>query len=361
MHETSWPAWRERLPPPVAGVRRGEFGRRLSRSPDLSELARGDQPLVSYVTVVRNAVTTIERTLASVRSQQWPAVEHIVVDGLSDDGTWESVVRNAATLDYCVSEPDAGLYDALNKAIPLARGQLICVLNADDWLTPDAAEVAARAHLQAGPAGARVVMTAAWIEPAVGPPVLWKPQRLDAGAWLTLASVCHNGVYATPGGYEASGPYATNLRIAADTRWLMHCVDAGVDLRSVDEPTVHYSLGGLSSDVRHHTLECLQILRERFDFLDESEAWCLLHAFHQYRPRLVPYQSTRPSHLGRGLAAIARRHAGRADLMTALVLASFGVLKHPDDMCAASRPTRREQVLLSLRKRWMLLLQFAKR
>jgi len=343
------------LTPPAAGGRRREGGRRLSPLRPGVGADDTNQPLVSYITVVRNAVKTLERTLESVRAQQWPAVEHIVVDGLSDDGTWEIVERHAASLDYCVSEPDAGLYDALNKAVPLARGQLICVLNADDWLTPEAAAVAARSYLQAGPARSRIVMTAAWVEHTNSHRSLWIPQRLDLGAWLTLANVCHNGVYATRGAYEDSGPYATNLRIAADTRWLMHCVDAGVELQSIDEPTVHYVLGGLSSDTRRHTLECLQIMLERFDSLDESEAWCLLHAFHQYRPRLVPFHSTRPAHLGNGVAAIARRHAARADFMTALALASCAVLKHPDDMPTPQQPSRLRQVLHRLRMRLMML------
>jgi glycosyltransferase involved in cell wall biosynthesis len=138
----------DRLPERQDGRRRAEGGLRLQGR--LQSPAPG-VPLVSYVTVVRNAVTTLPRTLASVKAQRGAAVEHIVVDGLSSDGTLRVIEAHAGQIDYFVSEPDSGLYDALNKAVSLARGSLVCVLNADDWLTADAAATAARALLRVEP------------------------------------------------------------------------------------------------------------------------------------------------------------------------------------------------------------------
>jgi glycosyltransferase involved in cell wall biosynthesis len=139
-----WPVWRDRLP--AAAGPRAEGGLRLQRGSTRPHSAT--EPLVSYVTVVKNGAGTLERTLLSVRQQTWSAIEHIVLDGSSTDGTVGIIERHAASLEYYASESDAGLYDALNKAVELAAGELICVLNADDWLTPDAAAVA----VAAGPA-----------------------------------------------------------------------------------------------------------------------------------------------------------------------------------------------------------------
>ena len=344
-----WPEWVARLPPPADGRRRAEGGRRLQAA-----RAHTDAPRVTYVTVVRNGEATLERTLDSVRRQTWSEVEHVVVDGLSSDGTLALIERHAPHIDYFVSEPDGGLYDALNKAISLASGDLICVLNADDWLTPDAAALATQAYLRSGRPRAHLVLTAAW---ATYPDrrSLWTPARLDAGCWLRCADVCHNGVYATRGAYEASGPYGTHLRIAADFRWLMACVDAGVGIVAIDEPTVHYSMGGVSSDVAAHTRECASVLAERFACLAEAEVWGLMHAFHAFRSNMARFAASRPPHIGRFLAEVAHAHAGEADFMVALALASTAALQHPDDGRPAGKLSPGQRYRRSFTRRWMAL------
>ena len=87
---------------------------------------------VSVVTVCYNSRETIADALESVRVQSWPHKEHIVVDGASTDGTLEVVERYREGLARLVSEPDEGLYDAMNKGVRLASGDVVCFLNADD-------------------------------------------------------------------------------------------------------------------------------------------------------------------------------------------------------------------------------------
>jgi glycosyltransferase involved in cell wall biosynthesis len=88
---------------------------------------------VSVITVAYNAVHTIEDTLRSVASQDYPDVEHIIIDGGSTDGTVDIIERYRQHLAVAVSEPDDGIYDAMNKGIALASGDIIGTLNADDW------------------------------------------------------------------------------------------------------------------------------------------------------------------------------------------------------------------------------------
>lgn len=305
-----------RLPPPAAGGRLAEGGRRLSQPP-----GRRDSPCVSYITVVRNAVATLPRTLASVRAQRGAAVEHIVIDACSSDGTLALIEAHAGQIDYYVSEPDGGLYDALNKAMSLVSGSLVCVLNADDWLTPDAAASALRVLRQQDPQplapAAHAILSAAWQHN--GPRRrLWLPGPLDAGSWLRCPNLCHNGVYVTPAALRAAGPYDTRLRVVADTRWMLALHDAGVAVHAVTTPTVHYVTGGLSGDVSRHVQECAQLLRLGFPALSEAEAWVLLHAFYPWAGNLVPFADRCPPHLGQALQALATRHAGDARLQGAL-------------------------------------------
>lgn len=87
---------------------------------------------ISIVTVAKNAAGTIEDTLRSVASQSHVPTEHIVIDGGSTDATLNIVRRHGDHIAQLVSEPDRGLYDAMNKGIAAATGEVIGTLNADD-------------------------------------------------------------------------------------------------------------------------------------------------------------------------------------------------------------------------------------
>jgi len=324
-----------------------ERGLRLT-APERCSKGGPHRPLVSYVTVVRNARATVERTLASVRAQQWDAVEHIVVDGCSNDGTREIIEAHASQIDYFVSEPDQGLYYALNKALSLVRGDLVCVLNADDWLTPDAAAVAAKALLRVdGTTGTPVpvmILTSAWLHNG-GRRKLWLPAPLDAGCWLRCPKICHNGVYATPAALALAGAYDTRLRIVADTSWLCSAFDAGVRIVHCAAPTVHYVTGGLSSDVGRHVEECARMLALRFPELQASEVWTLVHAFYPWRDGLTPFAATCPSDLGRALESLLERHSGNVALQASASAAGLA-----DQQGHATRVRQRRKLSDQLRR-----------
>ncbi len=87
---------------------------------------------ISVITVCYNSARSLELSLQSVAEQDWSAVEHIVIDGASTDGTKEILERFRSRLAYLVSEPDNGIYDAMNKGLMYATGDIVCFLNADD-------------------------------------------------------------------------------------------------------------------------------------------------------------------------------------------------------------------------------------
>jgi glycosyltransferase involved in cell wall biosynthesis len=99
-------------------------------------LAVADLPSITIITPSFNAAATIETTLASVRAQGYPRLEHLVIDGGSTDGTLETL-RATPGVRF-VSEPDRGLAHALNKGIAMATGDVIGELNADDVYEPGA-------------------------------------------------------------------------------------------------------------------------------------------------------------------------------------------------------------------------------
>lgn len=91
-----------------------------------------NNPEVSIITVCYNAVNTIEQTICSVLGQNYNKIEYIIVDGHSDDGTINIIKKYENKLAKFISEPDKGLYDALNKGILISNGDWIGILNCGD-------------------------------------------------------------------------------------------------------------------------------------------------------------------------------------------------------------------------------------
>jgi glycosyltransferase involved in cell wall biosynthesis len=88
---------------------------------------------ISIITVCFNSAATISKALNSVAGQSWPDKEHILIDGASTDETLTIVDNYRAGITHLVSEPDSGIYDAMNKGVALATGDVIAFLNADDF------------------------------------------------------------------------------------------------------------------------------------------------------------------------------------------------------------------------------------
>src|SRR5438045_5149796 len=103
-------------------------------------------PKVSIITVCKNASPTIEETLKSVSQQTYPAIECIVVDGKSSDHSLEIVKKYKRIISKIISEPDHGIYDAMNKGIHHSKGDWLLFLGADDQLSPKVSEVFSKLH-----------------------------------------------------------------------------------------------------------------------------------------------------------------------------------------------------------------------
>lgn len=95
------------------------------------------RPLISIVTATYNSADLLQRCIDSVANQTFDAVEHIIIDGASTDGTIDIIKANQDKLAYWVSEPDTGIYNAWNKAVPHIKGEWVLFLGSDDRLAAD--------------------------------------------------------------------------------------------------------------------------------------------------------------------------------------------------------------------------------
>ena len=122
---------------PLSAKRIKEGGLRIQGSFKSRNINK--KPLITVITVVFNGAGTLERTILSVINQSYDNVEFIIIDGGSTDKTLDIIHKYEHAIDYWVSEPDQGIYDAFNKAVSCASGDWICFLGADDFLWDDAA------------------------------------------------------------------------------------------------------------------------------------------------------------------------------------------------------------------------------
>lgn len=99
------------------------------------------QPLITIITVVFNGEKYLEQTIQSVINQTYKNIEYLIIDGGSTDGTLDIIKQYEKHITYWVCEPDKGLYDAMNKGIGIAKGELIGMINSDDWYELKAVEL----------------------------------------------------------------------------------------------------------------------------------------------------------------------------------------------------------------------------
>lgn len=217
-------------------------------------------PHITVVTICRNSAATLEETMQSVLSQDYPpeAIDYVVIDGGSTDGTQDIALSHRDRLGYFVSEPDGGISDAFNKGIRAARGDVIVIINSDDVLLP----------------GAMRAVAAAWdgvTDIYRGNVIIRNKDTGFVGRDIPsmrfplvplYVNVDHQGTFVTRACYERFGLYDTKFRYMMDHDFLTRCYQGGARLKRVEADVAEFRLGGVSVapitakryDIRHIVL-----------------------------------------------------------------------------------------------------------
>jgi glycosyltransferase involved in cell wall biosynthesis len=213
------------------------------------------EPLLSVITVVYNGAAHIERAFESVLLQDYSNIEYIVVDGGSSDGTIEIIKGHENKIDYWVSEPDNGIYDAMNKGVAISKGDLIGFLNSDDYYEPGSIKEVIATYLETGYRGiffgnSYVIQEDLGIRYiSVGNASLWRGLGFKHQAMFVHRYV-----------YEQIGLYNIAYRIAADYDFVVNAVAKGVRLVHIDKNLVNYSNMGVSGINRIETLNEIKMI-----------------------------------------------------------------------------------------------------
>jgi GT2 family glycosyltransferase len=213
----------------------------------LGQRSRDDpgQPKVSLITVVLNGGDALLRAFESVFAQTYGAIDYIVIDGGSSDGSVDLIKHHDGRIAYWISEPDRGISDAFNKGIAAAGGDYVGLLNADDWLSPDQIENAVRA-LQSSGAGF-----------AFGDLMYHAPDgtplhliRGDPNYAATIESrmpaLSHPTMLARKVVFDTIGGFDPRYRVAMDYDWALRAHRAGFTGVHANGVLAHMSLAGTS-------------------------------------------------------------------------------------------------------------------
>jgi putative colanic acid biosynthesis glycosyltransferase len=194
-------------------------------------------PLITVVVVCRNPGPRVREALASVWSQAGTEVETVVIDGASADGTREWLEGQKARLGALVSEPDAGIYEAMNKGIVLAKGEWLLFLGADDRLDNDALARISPMLRQTKSA----VVTG---ETAYDDGRIYFPAGIDRA--IRRNFIHHQATFYRRTLFASHGRFETGLRIMADYEFNLRLLASGMHFGSVALRVANCGRGGLS-------------------------------------------------------------------------------------------------------------------
>ncbi|WOI53613.1 glycosyltransferase [Parvularcula sp. LCG005] len=264
---------------PFTPGRLTEGGLRITGAPQKQSDAT--LPLVSVITVTWNAAQTVRRTLDSIQNQTHKNVEHIIVDACSTDGTLDIIQEYSTKLEYFVSEPDDGIYNAMNKGIRLAQGDYICLINADDFYDEKFIEKSLNKLQQDR---SDITYTDLYMSE-----ILRESVDIDEGINLFHLNINHETFLVRRQCYDEIGPYREDYRIVSDAVWIRDAFQANKKFSRVAEGLMFFSESGLSAGMNERNRELFideyaRSILDRFDFLTVDEARDLyLFRFNKWR------------------------------------------------------------------------------
>lgn len=214
------------------------------------------QPILSVITIVYNNVKDIERTILSVLNQDYPHIEYIIVDGLSNDGTLDVIKRYEKRIAKLISEKDEGIYDAMNKGLAVATGDYVIFMNSGDEFY-DKGTVAA---VFAAEPDADIYYGETEMMDREGNNLGQRrhkaPEQFTWRGFNLGMSISHQAIYIKR---TLAEPYDRRYKLSADIDWIIRAAKKAKKIVNLHRYVAKYLVGGMSK-TKHR-----QSLMERFD------------------------------------------------------------------------------------------------
>lgn len=210
----------------------------------------GLRPKISIITPTFNSENTISATIETLLRQTFSDFEYIVIDGVSKDNTIQKIKSYIPRFEdkgvsvRILSEPDNGVYDAMNKGISLAQGELVGITNSDDWYEDNALEVMWNKFTDEKVDSDNCMI--------YGIERVWKDDKIfnlqrRGASFISEGVLPHSTFFVAKKVYEKHGAFDLSVKILADYDFICRCVSQGVKLEEVDVVISNFRLGGISS------------------------------------------------------------------------------------------------------------------
>jgi glycosyltransferase involved in cell wall biosynthesis len=222
-----------------------------------------EAPMVTVITVVLNGAKHLEQTISNVLEQGYPNIEYLILDGGSTDDTLEIIRSFEARIDYWLSAPDAGIYDAMNKGLDLAKGELIVLVNSDDYFEPDALQKVIDVYRESNRNGIIYGHTRILQEDLGLDYIMTAHEEHWKGMGFT-----HSAMFVPRAVYQQLGGYDCRYTLAADYDFLLRALQAGIPTKPVDAVLNNYRNTGLSASNLAHTLGEMRVINRN------HYSWC---------------------------------------------------------------------------------------
>lgn len=223
---------------------------------------------ISIITVCYNSADTVRDTIESVLSQSYSDIEYIVVDGMSTDSTLEIINEYRDRISTVVSEPDRGIYDAMNKGIKLASGDFVGILNSDDiFYSADSIRELVE-FLTRNPDCAAVYSDLVFVDRERTDTVTRKYSSKNFSVWKIKFGfmVPHPTFYARRELFDRLGFYKLGYRVSADFELMARFLLSGIDARRNPVTMVKMREGGISTTGTwsrvHQNMEIVRACKE---------------------------------------------------------------------------------------------------
>lgn len=209
----------------------------------------------SIITIAYNSERTIERTIQSVLGQSLLDYEYIIIDGTSKDHTLDIVKAYEPQFEgkmRWISEPDGGIYDAMNKGIRLSSGEIVGIVNSDDWLDPSALEKVYTAYCNNGCSCDSIYTGGMAFHSNDGSVRILMPNGNSLRRYAKIgdiAGVRHPATFVPRKIYNEHGMYDTRMKVSADADFLLRFYYGGGQYFLINDILTNMSDGGASNTV----------------------------------------------------------------------------------------------------------------